>query len=199
MSAAQAAPARALFALAEQLRDADTVISPLVVDPVAPPSLGLLAAAGPRGCEQPSGYAVVIEAVLEGYLLHYGEPRVVIGADNSLALLAGDYLYALGLERLATIGDQAAIRQLSDLISLSAQIHADGAAERPQALAWLWIAATIAITAGTSDAFEAAKQGLRAGLDGSVAALQGAAAEIAERSGLVDILGEVAEAIHFPG
>ena len=43
----------------------------------------------------------MVEAVREGYLLHYGDGRVVRGADPDLALLAGDYLYALGLERLA--------------------------------------------------------------------------------------------------
>ena len=42
----------------------------------------------------------MVEAVREGYLLHYGEPRLLVGADADLALLAGDYLYALGLERL---------------------------------------------------------------------------------------------------
>lgn len=198
MAGSDEAPERALFSLAEQLREADTVISPLVVDPKSLPLLGLLAAAGPRACEAPTSYAVVVEAVREGYLLHYGEPRLVVGADSSLALLAGDYLYALALERLAAIGDQAAIRQLSDLISLSAQMHAQGSAQGEEA-AWLWIAATLAITAGTSDGFEAAKRGLRVEGEGTATALRGAAGEIAERSGLADVLGEVAEAIHFPG
>ena len=54
---------------------------------------------------------------------------MVVGADPDLALLAGDYLYALGLERLAALGDLEAIRELSDLISLSAQLHdAEGGA-----------------------------------------------------------------------
>ena len=43
----------------------------------------------------------MVEAVREGYLLHYGEPRLLAGHDADLALLAGDYLYALGIERLA--------------------------------------------------------------------------------------------------
>ena len=42
----------------------------------------------------------VLDAVREGYLLHYGEPRVLAGHDDDLAVLAGDYLYALGIERL---------------------------------------------------------------------------------------------------
>lgn len=198
MSAATAAPEQALSLLADQLRDAETVISPLVCDPQGPPLLGRLAAAGPRAAVAPTEYAVVVEAVREGYLLHYGEPRVVRGADSSLALLAGDYLYALGLERLAAIGDQAAIRELSDLISLSAQMHADGPADA-DSLAWIWIAATIAITAGTSEAFEAAKQGLRRGDGNAVEPLRSAATAIAELSGLTELFGEVSEAIHFSG
>ena len=103
------------------------MISPHVADPEkADPALGLLAAAGPRAAEAPGEYALLIETVREGYLLHYGRPRVVVGADADLALLAGDYLYALGLERLAALGDLEAVRELSDLISLSAQLHAEG-------------------------------------------------------------------------
>ena len=52
----------------------------------------------------------MVEAVREGYLLHYGEPRLLAGHDADLALLAGDYLYALGLDRLAALGDTAPSR-----------------------------------------------------------------------------------------
>ena len=51
----------------------------------------------------------MVEAVREGYLLHYGEPRLLAGHDDDLALLAGDYLYALGIERLAALGDADAV------------------------------------------------------------------------------------------
>ena len=71
----------------------------------------------------------MVEAVREGYLLHYGEPRMLAGHDPDLALLAGDYLYALGLERLAALGDPEAVRELSDLISLCAQAMPRAAAE----------------------------------------------------------------------
>jgi hypothetical protein len=43
--------------------------------------------------------AFVLEAVYEGHLLHYGEPRAFAGMDPDLRLLAGDALYALGLAR----------------------------------------------------------------------------------------------------
>jgi hypothetical protein len=34
---------------------------------------------------------------------------MLAGHDRDLALLAGDYLYALGIERLAALGDTEAI------------------------------------------------------------------------------------------
>lgn len=130
--------ADALRRLATRLREEDTPISPYVVDPASPPVLGLLAAAGPRTAAAPGEYALVVEAVHEGYLLHYGEPRLLSGHDPDLALLAGDYLYALGLDRLAALGDARATGILSDLISRCAQLHAEGC---PGPIPDLWKAA----------------------------------------------------------
>ena len=42
------------------------------------------------------------------------------------ALLLGDYLYAHGLVRIAGAGDVAAVADLAELISLCAQLRADG-------------------------------------------------------------------------
>ena len=78
----------------------------------------------------------VLEAVYEGYLLHYGEPRAFRGMDADLRLLAGDALYALGLSRLAEKGDLEAVAELSDLISLTAQAQAEGRAQDAES-AWL--------------------------------------------------------------
>ncbi|HWC07888.1 MAG TPA: hypothetical protein VG458_02440 [Solirubrobacterales bacterium] len=128
-------PEDALHALAAQLLEEGTPISAHVVEPAAPPKLGVLAAAGPRAAAAPAEYALVVEAVREGYLLHYGEPRLLVGHDPDLALLAGDYLYALGLDRLARLGDTAAVAVLSDLISRCAQLHAEGPAD---AVPQLW-------------------------------------------------------------
>jgi hypothetical protein len=130
-----AEPEDALHALAAQLREERTPISAHVIEPAAPPKLGLLAAAGPRAAAAPAEYALVVESVREGYLLHYGEPRLLAGHDPDLALLAGDYLYALGLDRLATLGDSVAVAVLSDLISRCAQLHAEG---RADAVPQLW-------------------------------------------------------------
>jgi hypothetical protein len=118
-------PAEALPALAALLRAGDTPISPHVVDPAEQSHFGPLAASGPRAASAPGEYALVVEAVREGYLLHYGEPRLLAGHDADLALLAGDYLYALGIERLAALGDPAAVRELAELISDCAQLHAE--------------------------------------------------------------------------
>ena len=139
----------ALHALAAHLRSEDTVVSPHVTDPAAPAALGTLVAAGPAAADDPDAYALVIESVREGYLLHYGEPRVIVGADPDLRLLAGDYLYAIGLEQLAGLGDLPAVRELSDLISIGAQLHADADAPRPApAGEALWLASTLAIATG---------------------------------------------------
>jgi hypothetical protein len=119
-------PSAVLEVLAEQLRGEETPISPHVVDPTEPPAFGPIAAAGPRAAAAPAEYALVVEAVREGYLLHYGEPRLLAGHDPDLALLAGDYLYALGIERLAALGDSEAVRHLADLIAACAQLHTEG-------------------------------------------------------------------------
>jgi hypothetical protein len=103
----------ALAELARQLREEDTPIAGHVVDP---------------GGESQSSddYSLVMEAVREGYLLHYGESRLLADYDRDLALLAGDYLYALGLDRLAALGDTQAVAVLSELIARCAQFHAEG-------------------------------------------------------------------------
>lgn len=78
--------------------------------------------------------AFSLEAVYEGFLLHYGTPRAFAGMDADLRLLAGDTLYALGLDRLARDGDVEAVAELSDLISKCAQAHAEGRPERAEPL-----------------------------------------------------------------
>jgi hypothetical protein len=87
----------------------------------------------------------VLEAVYEGYLLHYGRSRLFDGMEPDLRLLAGDALYALGLARLAESGDVPAVAELSNLISLSAQLHAEGRGETAEAL---WDASASALEPG---------------------------------------------------
>jgi hypothetical protein len=125
-----------LTELAAALREEGGLLAATVVDGDAPTPHG--DAAGPR-------LALIVEAIREGYLQHYGDGRVVRPADPDLALLAGDRLYALGLERLAALGDLDAVGRLADLISLSAQVHAEGDPSRADAI---WSAGAAALGGG---------------------------------------------------
>ncbi len=95
------------------------------VDP-AGDARALHAAGGPRVAAHREDVEIAVAAVEEGYRLHYASARALDIADPDHALLAGDRMYALGLARLAAIGDLVAIAALADVISLSARAHADG-------------------------------------------------------------------------
>jgi hypothetical protein len=187
-------PEAALQQLAEQLRQQDTVISSHVVEPSERPVLGPLAAAGPRAAGAPAEYSLVVESIREGYELHYGTPRILDGQDQNLALLAGDYLYALGLERLAALGDGEAVAELSDLISLSAACHSDGS---EQVVPALWLAAAVAVGCGGSEAHEEAKAAVGSARAGAAEALLESARQTAAGESLEVDLDRVAEAIDF--
>jgi hypothetical protein len=104
---------------------ADPAITPYAVEEPGPARFG----------DVPGTRGFVLEAVYEGYLMHHGEPRAFSGMDADLRLLAGDALYALGLARLAESGDLEAVAALSDLISATAQAHAE---DRPADAEALW-------------------------------------------------------------
>jgi hypothetical protein len=140
-----ASPGDALDLLAGRLREAEAPLSDHVIDSGERPVFGLLAALGPRSAADPGEYAFVVEAVREGYLLHYGTPRLLTGHDEDLALLAGDYLYALGIDRLAALGDTEAVAVLGDLIGRCAQLHSE---ERLDEVAGLWRSAALAVGGG---------------------------------------------------
>ncbi len=186
--------AEALSEIGRVLREGETVISGHLVEPPEEPVLGLLCAAGPRAGEAPGEYSFVIEAVCEGFLLHYGRPRLLAGHDPDLALLAGDYLYALGIERLASLGDSTAVRELSDLISLAAESQAEG---RPELAAPLWLATTVAVGCGGSEAHERAKRSARELEPDAAQRLRQAASQTAAAAGLADGLSRAAQAIDF--
>jgi hypothetical protein len=103
-------------------------------------------------------WAIGLETIYEGYLLHYGRPRLFAPADEDTALLLGDYLYAHGLVRIAEHEDVAAVADLAELISVCAQIRAEGSAG--DGAAW---AATAALL-GT-DTLGEARDALREGGD----------------------------------
>jgi hypothetical protein len=72
-------------------------------------------------------FALGLETIYEGYLVHYGRSRLFAPPDGDAALLLGDYLYAHGLVRIAELGDVEAIRELAELISRCAHLRAEGA------------------------------------------------------------------------
>jgi hypothetical protein len=85
----------------------------------------LLAIFSPLAPEQ---YALGLESIYEGYLLHYGRPRLFEPPDEETSLLLGDYLYAHGLVRIAALGEVEAVATLAELISACAHLRAEGKA-----------------------------------------------------------------------
>jgi hypothetical protein len=139
-------------------------------------SPGRLAASGPRTERQGEQYELLVEAIYEGYLLHYGSPRVVRAADADLRVLAGDRLYAIGLARLVELGDTQAVAELADTITLSAL--AQGAGEERLADA-VWAAGARAVGWGPSEQHARAKRLVGAGAAEAFEAMRTSAAETA--------------------
>jgi hypothetical protein len=122
------------------------------------PALRKYSVESPNGDRFDGERAFVLEAVYEGYLLHYEKPRAFEGMDEDLRLLAGDSLYALALEHLAATGDLEAVAELADLISLCAFAHAEG---RPELVEELWAASSRKLSGGGGE-------GARKALDGAL-------------------------------
>jgi hypothetical protein len=164
-----------MSAVFEALRaEGGTVAEVLADEPVVsePDVMALLAARGPRARGHEAEYQLLIELILEGSRLHYGGARAVVTDDSDLALLLGDQLYALGLSRLAELGDLEAIAELADVISLVAQAQLADDAALSEAI---WEAGAVAVGWGSSEAHGAAKALARAGDPRAAAALGSAA------------------------
>jgi hypothetical protein len=73
-------------------------------------------------------YGLGIETIYEGYLLHYGLPRLFAPEDGDTGLLLGDYLYAHGLVRIEQVGTVDAVNDLAELIALCAYLQAENIA-----------------------------------------------------------------------
>ena len=139
------------------------------------PGPAQLAAAGPRARGNEREYELLLEMILEGYRLHYDEPVVVDTPDADLALLLGDQLYALGLSRLAELGDLDAVAELADVISLAAQARTASDAELAGAI---WDAGAASVGWGTTDAHVKAKARARGQDPGATEALRAAACAV---------------------
>jgi hypothetical protein len=92
-------------------------------------------------------YALGLETIYEGYLVHYGKPRLFATPDDDTALLLGDYLYAHGVARISALHEVAAVADLSELISLCSQLRAEEADGDGQ----LWAATAALLGRGELD------------------------------------------------
>jgi hypothetical protein len=123
-------------------------------------------------------FALAVETIYEGYLVHYGRPRLFAPADGDTVLLLGDYLYAQGLVRLSAAGSVEAVADMGELISLCAQLRAQGSGDDGPA----WAASVALLGDGvlkeTSDPEELR---VRAGDAAGVDALERALAAHAQR------------------
>ena len=153
--------------LADSLFEAPALL--LAAPEPGPPQL---AASGPRAAGREAEYELLLEMILEGSLLHYGSARVLRDDDPDLALLLGDQLYALGLSRLAELGDLDAVAELADLISLLAAARA---ADQPALAEAIWRSGAAAIGWGSSPEHEAAKSLARTGDERALQALEASA------------------------
>ena len=105
-------------------------------------------------------FALGLETIYEGYLLHYGRPRLFAAPDRDTGVLLGDYLYAHGLVRIAELGRVAVVADLAELLSLCAHVRAEPAAGRPLADGAVW-AATVALLGEEDGRLERARSALR--------------------------------------
>jgi hypothetical protein len=108
----------------DRLADEAAAESPLWGSALLPPAKRRLEQAFSQLAREP--YRLGLETIYEGYLLHYGRPRLFAPPDGNSALLLGDYLYAHGLVRIAALEQVGAVADLAELISLCAQLRADG-------------------------------------------------------------------------
>jgi hypothetical protein len=97
-------------------------------------------------------------------------------ADPDLGLLAGDRLYAIGLERLADAGDLHSVAELADVIALGARAHAADDLELADAA---WEAGVAAVGWGADPVLSEAKAAAHAGAPGAAARLLAAARQLA--------------------
>lgn len=148
----QVGPPDALRTLGERIALEGEPLSTHLADPEDRPAFGELVAAGPRTSAAPAEYALVVEAVREGYLCHYGTSRILAGADEDLALLAGDLFYAIGINGLSTLDDPESVGILSDLIRVAAELRAEDETEMAEEL---WLAQLLALACGSSPELKA--------------------------------------------
>jgi hypothetical protein len=81
------------------------------------------AAYGPRVDDR---FALGVETIYEGYLVHHATSRLFAPADHEQAILLGDYLYAAGLVEICRAGDLGAVTTLAELIATVSERRSRG-------------------------------------------------------------------------
>lgn len=135
-------------------------------------------------------FALALETIYEGYLLHYGRPRLFAPGDEDTTVLLGDYLFAHGLVRLAGLGDVTAVADMAELISLSTQLRGEGAGPEMDGAAW---AATAVVIGSDSDLLDGARGALR--YDRDAAPLRSLAAGAAGEAAVAKALSAHADRV----
>jgi len=120
---------------------------------------------GPRTDGRLEQYGLVVEAIHEGYELHHADGRLFDAPDGDLAVLLGDHMYALGIERLVQLGDVHAVGELADTIAIASLAAARGEVELAAAA---WAAGARAVANGPKAGHREAKA---LALEGDPAAL----------------------------
>jgi hypothetical protein len=105
-------------------------------------------------------FALGLETIYEGYLVHYGRPRLFAPRDADTGLLLGDYLYAHGLVRVAEENDVEAVAELAELISVVSHMRAESRCE--DGPAWAAAAGRLGRAAGARAAAEVVEEALAA-------------------------------------
>ena len=185
-------PASTLAELSDRIASEGEPLAGHVRQPQEDPAFGRLAAAGPRTAALADEYAFVVEAVREGYLCHYDTPRVLAGADDDLALLAGDLFYAIGINGLAALDDPESVGILSDLIRVAAELRAEDRTEEAEAL---WLAQLLALSCGKTDELDELIVALERGDSGSLERLKEWSAKSADGHGIGRAFGAARKAI----
>ena len=122
-------------------------------------------------------HALGVETIYEGYLVHYGSPRLFAPHDRDTALLLGDYLYAHGLVRIASLGNTVAVHDLAELISVCARLR--GEDEPGDGIVW----AATALELGTGNLEEPRADYRESGdLDSFAALVRGADGALARHA-----------------
>jgi hypothetical protein len=136
--------------------------------------------------------AFAIEAVREGFLCHHDSSRLLDLADEDLALLAGDLLYAIALRELAIAGEVESVAVLADLIRLVSARAEDGT---EPVMEVLWLGQATALGVGSDDRHRAAIEAIESGEDPVAGRLSDWAREAIEAAEAGEALSGVAQAL----